>query len=55
MVPRSILDEFKITPSTGDARYGSQVIINFSDRPRLARYMDINAIVEGKENKNTEC
>ena len=42
-------------PSTGDARYGSQVIINFSGRPRLARDMDTDGIVEGKENKNIEC
>lgn len=42
-------------PATGDARYGSQVIVNYSGRPRLARDMDTDGIVEGKDNKNIEC
>ncbi len=42
-------------PSTGDARYGSQVVINFSGRPRLARDNDADGIVNGRNNKNIEC
>lgn len=42
-------------PSTGDPRYGSQVVVNFSGRPRLARDTDTDGIVEGKDKKNINC
>lgn len=53
----SVIDFGRIQycPSTGDARYGSQVIVNFSGRPRLARDKDDDGIVEGKGNRNISC
>lgn len=42
-------------PSTGDARFGSQVVVNFSGRPRLARDTYSDGIVEDREGNNIQC